>query len=89
MIITKEHQEALIATYTKEGHSRDECLGFMDGVEKIMELIGKPQEAKQIGIVNSMCEESLPPELFEQWLNIINMLYANRKELKEYNHLTQ
>lgn len=39
MLITKEQQEALIANYNKEGHSRDECLGFIDGVGKTMELI--------------------------------------------------
>lgn len=39
MIITKEQQEALINNYIKEKHSRDECIGFIDGVEEIMNLI--------------------------------------------------
>ena len=39
MIITKEQQEALINNYIKEKHSNDECIGFIDGVEKIMNLI--------------------------------------------------
>lgn len=39
MIITKEQQEALINNYIKEKHSNDECIGFIDGVEEIMNLI--------------------------------------------------
>ena len=39
MIITKEQQEALISNYAREKHSIDECMGFIDGVEKIMNLI--------------------------------------------------
>lgn len=39
MLITKGQQEALIANYNKEGHSQDECLGFIDGIGKLMELI--------------------------------------------------
>lgn len=41
MLITKEQQEVLISNYVKEKHSRDECLGFIDGVHKTMELINK------------------------------------------------
>ena len=41
MLITKEQQEALINNYAKENHSQDECLGFIDGVEKAMELVEK------------------------------------------------
>ncbi len=41
MLITKEQQEALISNYIKEKHSTDECCGFIDGVQKIMELINK------------------------------------------------
>lgn len=41
MLITKEQQEALITNYIKEKHSQDECSGFIDGVHKTMELIGK------------------------------------------------
>lgn len=46
MIITKEQQEALISNYTKKGHSQDECLGFIDGVAKTMELISNIQLRK-------------------------------------------
>ena len=41
MIITKEQQESLIQNYIKEKHSTDECIGFIDGVEKTMNLISK------------------------------------------------
>lgn len=39
MIITKEQQEAWISNYVKQGHTRDECIGFIDGVEKVMKII--------------------------------------------------
>ena len=39
MLITKEQQEALIDNYIKERHTQDECIGFIHGVEKTMELI--------------------------------------------------
>lgn len=39
MIITKEQQEALINNYIKKGYNQDACIGFIDGVEKTMELV--------------------------------------------------
>lgn len=39
MLITKEHQEQLISNYIKEGHSTDECIGFIDGFQKSMEMV--------------------------------------------------
>lgn len=41
MLITKEQQEALIENYIKQGHSTDQCDGFISGVEKTMALIGR------------------------------------------------
>ena len=39
MLITKEQQEALLDNYIKEKHSKDEVCGFIDGMQKLMELI--------------------------------------------------
>ena len=39
MIVTKEHQEALVSNYVKEKHNADECLGFIDGLNKALELV--------------------------------------------------
>ena len=39
MLITKEQQEAIVHNYIKSGRNLDECVGFIDGVEKTMELI--------------------------------------------------
>ena len=44
MIITKEQQEALISNYVNQKHNQDECIGFIDGVQKVMELISKLQK---------------------------------------------
>jgi len=41
MLITKEQQESLIDNYVKEKHNTDECIGFIDGVLKTLELITK------------------------------------------------
>lgn len=39
MAITKEQQEALVNNYVKEKHTQEECIGFIDGVEKSMSAI--------------------------------------------------
>lgn len=39
MLITKESQEALVQNYVRRGYSLDQNIGFIDGVEKTMELI--------------------------------------------------
>lgn len=41
MIITKEQQEALVDKYIKEKHNQDECVGFIDGLNAMLELISK------------------------------------------------
>lgn len=39
MLITKEQQEALVDNYIKANHSQDEVIGFIDGLEALMDLI--------------------------------------------------
>ena len=41
MIITKEQQEAWVSNYVKEKHTQDECIGFIDGVEKALDVVNK------------------------------------------------
>ena len=41
MIITKEQQEAWLSKYIKEGHTLDECVGFIDGIEIAMSAISE------------------------------------------------
>jgi len=41
MLITKEQQEALVNQYIKEKHTTDECIGFIDGINKMLELLDK------------------------------------------------
>jgi len=40
MLITREHQEALVEIYKKD-HNHDETIGFIDGMGKMMELFIK------------------------------------------------
>ena len=39
MIITKEHQESWVNAYIKDKHTTDECIGFIDGINKTLESI--------------------------------------------------
>jgi hypothetical protein len=39
MIITKEQQEAWVNAYVKEKHSQEECIGFIDGINKALEYV--------------------------------------------------
>lgn len=41
MIITKEQQEAWITNYAKQNHTKDEIIGFVDGIIKVMDVIGE------------------------------------------------
>jgi len=43
MIITKEQQEAWLTNYAKD-HNTDECYGFIDGMNKAIEVISKSLE---------------------------------------------
>ncbi len=40
MLITKEQQEKLLNKYINEKHSTEECSGFIDGMNAMMEFIG-------------------------------------------------
>lgn len=39
MLITKEQQEAMVDNYIKSNHSGAEIMGFIDGIEALMDLI--------------------------------------------------
>ena len=41
------------------------------------------KEKEIIELIQKMCEESLPPNVFEQWENVKYWLIKNRKELNE------
>lgn len=36
MIITEQQQQAWIEKYAKDKHTTDECIGFIDGIEKVV-----------------------------------------------------
>ncbi len=44
MLITKEQQEALVDKYIREKHNQDECIGFIDGLNAMLELISKIEQ---------------------------------------------
>lgn len=41
MTITKEQQEAMLSNYVKKGHTTDECIGYIDGIEDMLNLVVK------------------------------------------------
>ena len=40
-MITKEQQAAWINNYVKKNHTTEKCIGFIDGVEKAMDVVNK------------------------------------------------
>jgi hypothetical protein len=42
----------------------------------------RDKEEYLVGELNKMCEESLPPELFEKWVEVHGMLHSTRRGLK-------
>lgn len=46
MLITKEQQEVLVDKYIREKHSQDECIGFIDGLNAMLELISKIEQRR-------------------------------------------
>jgi hypothetical protein len=52
MLITKEQQEALVDKYVKEKHTADECIGFIDGINAILELAVRISTLKKTKITN-------------------------------------
>lgn len=41
MIITKEHQEAMVRNYAKQGKSSEQVIGFIDGLYEMVNLVTK------------------------------------------------
>lgn len=67
MIITKEQQEAWVSNYVKEKHTQDECIGFIDGVEKALDVVNKNFD---LALVSGRSEQLVCPfcksdDLFE------------------------
>jgi hypothetical protein len=46
MLITKEQQEAMVDNYIKANHSGAEIMGFIDGLEAMLNLIEKLDKAR-------------------------------------------
>lgn len=57
MIITKEHQESWVNAYIKDKHTTDECIGFIDGINKTLESI------------NTATPKMIPVEELERLIN--------------------
>jgi len=46
MLVTKEQQEALVEKYLK-AHTPDECIGFIDGINATLELLGRIEKQEK------------------------------------------
>jgi hypothetical protein len=71
MLITKEQQEAWVNTYVKEKHTIDECIGFIDGINKALEVISKK--------FNTTIAHSLPLSEFMNEVEYMQGLYEKQK----------
>ncbi len=63
MLITKEHQEALIENYRKKGRNEFECMGFVEGLNEMLNLIDKKIKQKKMKIPYQI---RIEPEQLEQ-----------------------
>jgi hypothetical protein len=70
MIITKEQQETWIDAYIKQGHSQDECIGFIDGVEKVMSIVKN-------------CNTPAVSESLPDWYKTLSLLELQIQALQE------
>lgn len=50
MLITKEQQEAWVNAYVKEKHTTDECIGFIDGINRTLEAIDKIMKENTVSV---------------------------------------
>ena len=91
MIITKEHQQAMVNNYRKEGHNEFECMGFVDGMNKMFDLI-KSKETTRIKktdktnfkelisvLHKSLIDADLDDNQFNSIWNSINEVYRKIK----------
>jgi ketol-acid reductoisomerase len=54
MLITKEQQEALLDKYIRENHNTDECIGFIDGMNALFELISNIEKRNNVVVEKSL-----------------------------------
>lgn len=71
-MITKEHQEALVSNYVKEKHTQEECIGFIDGLDKALSLVNENKK----GVLNNFILE-VKKEFPNQNWDYLNFI-ANR-----------
>ena len=60
MLITKEQQEAWVAIYAKN-HTLDEVVGFVDGINKALEVVQKGLEPKKTSNMHPTLADALKP----------------------------
>lgn len=72
MLITKEQQEAWVNAYVKEKHNADECIGFIDGVNKALGVV-----KNNIVLPDVMC--SLPLQEFMDEVEYMQGLYGKQR----------
>lgn len=48
MIITKEHQEAMVGNYAKKGNNFDKCEAFTDGLNAMWDYFVRKEDAVSI-----------------------------------------
>jgi hypothetical protein len=66
----------------KEWHLRNPDDSIADRIKEGQKQIAY-SERRMVEEVNKLCEESLPPELFEKWVEVQGMLHSTRRAFKQ------
>lgn len=90
MILTKETQEAWVNAYVKEKHTTDECIGFIDGVNKAVRYLAealtpKPDQEQILLKVQQVWPKGVP---FPSFIFESGTWYADGFSDKAGNGLT-
>ena len=74
MLITKEQQEAWVDAYVKAAHTLDECVGFIDGINKALDAVKNNAVVSDMDIETAAVNAYKGKGLNEQRENIDKIL---------------
>lgn len=92
MLITKEHQEAMLKNYAKKGNDFDKCEGFTDGLNAMLDYVikldnqGAKKNKKTITIpenFNLKYFTNLDPNQKKRTINYLR-IFKNKLENEKY-----
>ena len=79
MIITKENKESWVSSYIKEKHSQDECLGFIDGINKALEYVTKKMTPIEESNLNCKAKDLAKYQIKQEDWDNVNLVEIKMK----------